>query len=189
MVAWSEPQLEDAIPQALEQAPDADPIVFLSDDTVPTQAALDAVLDLQASDPSRVATGFCNLDAASEFVNVTRRPFNRRRSTAEAYSFYLRDELARRRAPVRTWFTGFCLTAMSRDLYSYFPFQSRGRPSDFDLSLRLQDADVPIVASPEAFVWHVKERWNLPDQATEKRVLVGEIAAEIRVDLAVRPRS
>lgn len=183
MIAYTERELVAAIPAALEEL-DHDPIVFLSDDTIPTQGALEAVLDFHRGSSELVVTGFCNLDAESPFVNVTRRPFTGRRSTPDSYDFYTYDDVVHSPRPVRSWFAGLALTCLSRELLAQFPIRNgRERPSDFDLSLRLQAADVPIYAPPAAFVYHVKERWNLPDQAAEKQLLIGKVPQEARLDL------
>lgn len=183
MTGYTERELIGAIPAALAGL-EHDPVLFLSDDTIPTQAALDAVLELQEADPSSVATGYCNLDAGSPFVNLTRRPFTEtRRSTAASYHFFTRGEAERHRSRIRSFFAGLALTCLSRELLENFPIRSAiDRPSDFDLSVRLQRYAVPIYAPPAAFVWHVKERWNLPDQAPEKQLLVGKVPQEARLD-------
>lgn len=193
LTGYTEPQLEQAIPDLLDQV-DHDPILVLSDDTVPEQPALDSVLHRwRESSEIRptVATGFCNLDVVSQYVNLTRRPFTTRHSTVEAYDFYTYAEMGDQPQdiPVRSWFTGMCLTCMSREHWDQFPFQTyEGRSSDFMLSLRLQDALVPILAPKDAMVWHVKQEWNkLDDSRPERRLLIGEIPAETRLDLQQVP--
>lgn len=181
LTGYTEPELQHAIPDLLDTV-DHDPVLVLSDDTVPTQQALDVVLaQHEASNHKRpaVATGFCNLDVTSQYVNLTRAPFRHRHSTEDNYDFFTHAETVR---TLRSWFTGMCLTCMSRDLWDRFPFQTyQGRSSDFMLSLRLQDENVPIFAPSKGMVWHVKERWNYLDQAPDKRLILG--ARETRVDL------
>lgn len=196
MQGFTRTQVQYELPPALElDLVEYDPIVFLADDTAPEQSALDAVLDLYAEvnrdravrgESPAVVTGFCNLDLESALVNITRRPFtNTRKSTVESYDFFSRRELEEAEEPVRTWFGGMCLTAIPRSVYDRFPYRGLpGRPSDFDLCCRLQTAGIPIYAPPGGFVLHVKERWNMPDQAPEKQLLVGKIPAEARFDPA-----
>lgn len=183
LTGYTERQLEQAVPEVLD-ATDHDPILVLSDDTIPEQDALDAVLRLHQGQhyTEVVTTGYCNLDVTSQFVNLTRRPFDTRHSTVEAYDFYTYAEMGDHDHPVRSWFAGMCLTCMSRDLWDRFPFQTyEGRSSDFMLSRRLQEQGIPILAPPAAMVWHVKERWNYIDQAPDKRLHLG--AMETRLDL------
>lgn len=76
------------------------------------------------------------------------------------------------------------LTGMSRDMWRRFPLGvytngSVGWASDYHLSYRLGQAGIPIVAARAAYVDHVKERWQRHDRSHEKRLLVGEIPAEI----------
>jgi hypothetical protein len=74
---------------------------------------------------------------------------------------------------------------MSREMWARFPFGcfgsgSRGYSSDFHLSRRLRDEGVPMVAAQAGYVTHVKERWNQLDRAESKRLMIGELPAEVR---------
>jgi hypothetical protein len=165
-------------------------LILLSDDTVPSAGSLKLVLDaLEQGYP--VATGYCNLDAVSPFVNLTSAPFAiRDRSVGTDYKWLTRAEVESYPDPiVPTYFGGACLTGMSRAMWSRFPFRAEGPgplygyASDWNQCIRLQDAGVPIVAPRGAFVEHVKEVWNAGDKDPEKRLLIGEIPSEVRYDL------
>lgn len=172
--------------------------LLLSDDTVPTQAALDLVLGLSAIEclagrgphPRLVTTAYCNLDASKPEVNLTKRPFTiLTQSYGSDYAFYTREEVVEYRSPfIATWFTGACLSCMPIDLWETYPFEVLGGPghpgygSDWKLSVRLQRDHVPILAPKHAFIEHVKEVWNQRDQSSEKRLLIGERPAGVRWD-------
>lgn len=174
-------------------------IVLLSDDTVPTQEALNLVLECNANYPNLhqpielCATGYCNLDSKLPFVNLTKRPFrNLEQSMAKDFDFYTREEVeggvGANGATLRSWFAGACLTCMPTSLWERYPFQVLGGPghpgysSDWCLSTRLQRDGVPIVAPKGAFIRHVKEEWNQRDKSPEKRLLIGERPANVRWD-------
>lgn len=165
--------------------------VLLSDDTVPSQDALDLVL-AHALDPNRqVVTAYCNLDQELPFVNITKRPFgNLHLSAKDDYDFYTRAEVdAHAGRLVPTFFAGACLTCMPIELWKRYPFQvlgGKGHPgyaSDYRLSVRLQQDGMPIVAPRGAFVEHVKEVWNKRDLSPEKRLLIGERPSAVRWDV------
>lgn len=168
-------------------------LILLSDDTVPTQEALDAVLECLTAHP--VATGYCNLDATLPFVNLTKTPFTRtNESYADDYNWYRREEIEAWPSDlVPTCFGGACLTAMSVEMWERFPFEVLSRPdaavgyaSDWKLSVRLQQAAIPIVAPKRAFVRHLKTVW-LEGPAQEKdpdyRLLMGTVTPAIIWDL------
>lgn len=145
-----------------------------SDDGVVPQFALNAVLDA-LDDGHPVATGYSNLDVADMRVNLTKSPFSvLGESVADDYDLYrLPEVLGYPDELVPTFFAGMALTGMTRDMWLDFPFVSAGSPSDWNLSRRLQDAEVPIVAAKAGFMWHVKELVNVPDQDPRKRLMIG----------------
>lgn len=169
---------------------DYDVYLALSDDGVPTQEALDAVLALlEAGHP--VATGYCNLDESdhAHVVNLTKSQLKTYPPGPGTYDNYTHaGVLEQPTDPVRSWFAGYALTGMSRELWQRYPFQvlhpqSGGSCSDFVLSWRLQHDNVPIVAPKAGFYRHVKERWNVPDKGPGKRLLVGEVEPGVRLEV------
>lgn len=172
---YTEHELGDVIPGVLAEC-DHDLVGILSDDTAPTRAALCAVLN--EARPGQVTTGWCNLDDASELVNLSSEPLTADYPTATAYTFptraWVEDRTAR---SIRTYFAGHCLTFMWRDDWKRFPWACHGGPpgyaSDLILSWRLQEAGVPIMAARDGFVRHVKARWNYVDDTPGRQLLVG----------------
>lgn len=182
---YTESELSDVIPGVIA-ACDHDVIGVLSDDTEPTREALAAVLELAA--PDRVTTGWCNLDDASELVNLSTEPLATSTPTTTAYTFPTRAWVeAHDTREVPTYFAGHCLTFMHRDLWRRFTWECHGGPpgyaSDLMLSWRLQEAGVPIIAARDGFVRHVKARWNYVDDTPGRELLVGKEPAGVVWDL------
>lgn len=170
-----EPELEQRWPEILEAAAGYDRLILISDDGVVRQHALDAVQQLLDEFP--VVTGYSNLDAATELVNLSRAPLG-----LQADSLYtLGEVMCWPERAVPTTFCGFALTGMRRELWERYPWVASGG-ADFMLSKRLAADGVPIVAARDAFVWHVKETWNRPDQDPRKGLLVGVEPAAIDLE-------
>lgn len=160
--------------------------VLISDDAVPTQEALDLVLDQASYYP--VVTGYCNLDQ-SEYrgiVNLTTNLLPPPPPTQGSYHFKTRLQVEAHRATViPTTFAGLAFTCAHRRLWDRFPLQTDptyGGQMDYNLSYRLAQKGIPIVAAVGAYVEHVKERWDEQDQNPQKRLLIGERSAEVRWD-------
>jgi hypothetical protein len=173
VTGYTERGLVDVLPDVF-QRDDFTHFVMISDDGVVRQDALDAVLRIAEHAP--VATGWCNLDAIEANVNLTRSPAPDGPPLISSYDLYHFSEVLGYPTPeVPTYFTGMCLTAMSRDMWLKYPFEvfPEGNASDLRLSQRLVADDVPILAAREGFIYHVKETWNQSDTAAEKQLLIG----------------
>lgn len=171
--------------------------LVLSDDTVPTQQALDAVLAL-ADEGHPVVTGYCNLDESDhgDMVNLTTNALRPPPVPDSSYYHLMTRAQAEGYADViPTTFAGLALTLMPRDLWLAHPLTpcpASGGQMDYMLSYRLGRAGIPIVAPVGAYVHHVKERWNFPDRNPEKRLLVGIEPPSVRwstVEVAACPLS
>jgi len=153
--------------------------VIVADDCVVGEDALRLVVETSRKLPGTVVTGYCNLDVDSELVNITRSPLKGDTPTADAYDFYRLDELEAATGTVYTGFAGMALTCIPREVaplvtpMGWFQSGQSAYSSDFHLSKRLERAGIPIVAPVGAFVYHVKERWNTPDRAIDKRLHIG----------------
>ena len=184
LTGYSEYGLISVIADLIDET-DYSHYLVLSDDAIASQHALEAVLELLWNHP--VATGFSNLDCVEPWVNLAKTPLIGRNPGAGAYNLYQWAEVLGYPSPVvPTYFAGMCLTGMSRELWQQFPFDcyngDPGNASDFSLCLRLQDAEIPIVAAREGFVYHVKELWSKPDQEERKKLLIGKIPASVRIE-------
>lgn len=82
---------------------------------------------------------------------------------AESYDWYRIDQLRGRAGEtLRTWFTGFSMSAMSREMWLRYPFQTirgigrfDGGMSDYALSWRLQQDGIPIMFDPGSYFLHL----------------------------------
>jgi hypothetical protein len=157
MKHYTERELIDVIGQIVEST-DHDVIGLLSDDTIPPQSSLDLVLD--AFEPSSVYTGYCNMEENTPEVNLSRTPLIvKDQADANCYNFPTRDEIDSHDGLYRSYFTGFAMTFMSREMWLKYPFDCVGTPgyqSDYSLSCRLQNDSVNIYAVPGAFMPHLR---------------------------------
>lgn len=157
---------------------DYDRYLVLSDDTIPTQKALDAVLAL-ADEGHPVVTGYCNLDESehADTVNLTTNRLRPPPVPDSSYYHLMTRQQAEAHGPaIPTTFAGLALTLLTRDLWLDHPLRVSpisGGQMDYMLSYSLAQAGVPIVAANGGYIRHVKERWNHQDRNPEKRLLVG----------------
>ena len=187
LTGFAEWELVDAVASVVAEETH-DRYLMVSDDCIVSQEALDAVLALLDAG-HQVVTGWCRLDSQSDLVNLTVGPVRGDRPAVDAYTFRTRDEvLAHPTEDVPTGFAGWALTGMSRELWQRYPFrvfgaERGGYGSDFHLSMRLRDHNVPIVAARDGEIEHVKEVWNRADRDPRKQLHIGD-PREIVVEVA-----
>lgn len=174
-----------------------DAYVMCSDDCVVTQSAWDAVVrELAAGHPA--VTGYCPLlhNDPLDQVGLCKTPI-RTAVRKSSYDWYTKAEvLAHPDDPVPTHFMGMSLTGMTRDMWLRFPHRCytkrnpRGHASDHNLSVRLRDAGVPMVAPKDGWVDHLKAARGLRDLRTgdwrgenlgEHRLIIGDVTPEVRL--------
>ncbi len=184
LTGYTEAELDDVIGDVIASS-DYTHYLATSDDGIVPEFALEAVLDTLETEAHPVVTGYSNLDITNMHVNLTKAPFkNLRESTVDDYDMYhLSEIIGWPDELVPTCFAGFAITGMSREMWLRYPFRSDGVPTDYNLCRRLQADGVPIVAPKKAFTWHVKDKIN-EGGTGRKRLLVGQIPAEVRWDMA-----
>lgn len=175
------------------EATSFDRYVVISDDCEPTQEALDLVLALH-DEGHPVVTGYSNFDAHRDedgvytaklpYVNLCApRVLPPPPPTLEAYGLFMtRAQVDVMSDPILTAFAGLSFTLMSRDMWLKFPLHPTmtGGQMDYQLSWQLQEAHIPIVAAPGAFVWHCKDEFGIyPDRLPEKQLLIGQRPAAV----------
>ena len=170
-----EADIVEVWPKILKAAKGYDRLIMASDDGVPRQHALDAVTAL-LDEGHPVVTGYSNLAYNDMRVNISKMS-NYEKPAVNAHQLYTLTEVMEYQEPVvPTVLVGFALTGMPYELWERFGFSVwndfPGNASDFCLSKKLVEAEVPMVAARDAFVWHVKEQWNLPDKDDRKRLLI-----------------
>lgn len=179
LTAYTEHDLQTAFNDAVAHG-SFERYCVISDDCTVSTPALTAALATKGT----VTTGYCNLAEGNPLVNLCEVPLRGDHPVADAYTFMRQDRVQAGPQTFKTFFAGMCLTTMSKAMWLEFPFMSFGEPpgygSDFSLCKRLQDANVRIVANRDAWVDHVKETWNVPDQDPRKRLLFGEVSSNTR---------
>lgn len=176
----NEYQIQQAWPDILELAADYHDLIIASDDGIVRPHALAEVIRLlRAGHP--VVTGYSNLSSTDFRVNLTKRPTAPEPGVG-AYDLYTLAEVMEYPTPeVPTFFAGMCITGMSHSMWQRYPFQvwdgAPGNASDFVLSKRLCEDEIPMLAAREAFVWHVKEVWNQADRDPRKALYLHEASA------------
>lgn len=187
MTGYTERELVEPMADLIERT-DYTHYVACSDDVIPTQDAVNDVVELATMAP--VATGWCNLDGVETRVNLCKTPLLGDTPSLGSYDFYnWMDVLGYPTPIVPTSFTGMSLTAMSRELWQRFPFDcfgDVGAASDFHLSQRLHRAGIPIVAAKRGFVYHVKDNWPSADIVDPKKALIHLATCNQRVTLEER---
>lgn len=180
--------IKDLVPvhREIVESTDYDAYIMVSDDCVVTQKALDAVKsDLEKGHP--VVTGWGSLIKGHIMVNLCREPLRGNVPVSRAFTFWKRHQVLRQVDPCPTHFVGMSLTGMPRGMWQTFPYDcytirhNRGHSSDFHLSVRLRDAEVPMVAPHDAWVDHLKPHMMAWKGEGEHRLLVGEIEQEVTI--------
>ncbi|MDE1824348.1 MAG: hypothetical protein KGH74_03545 [Candidatus Micrarchaeota archaeon] len=196
--AMNEKQLEVSVPRFIEQT-NFDNYIMLSDDTIPTQKALDEVRKWLAVYP--VVSGWCLCDPKYDRSNVLLKP-----SPGRALSLPLVKQLPllgagggrvnsilklRAYVPYSLvmhqpvifpgYYMGFFFTGLRRRLWQRFPFQTYGSRynslptgSDFILSEKLRMARIPMMIARDAYVHHLH---------TMRGLLIGKETPSVRFEL------
>ena len=166
IAGYRESELEDLgiFSLVVEQAKQKDytHISVVSDDGLINNKAFDKVIQMAKKYP--VSTAFCKIDRKSTLVNLAKSSLIPTiPAVLDDYNLFdyseLKDDL-----DIRTYFTGMALTTMSVDLWQQFPFKCfrasnspNGYASDYFLSKRLQDANIPIFTHKDTEIIHEKE--------------------------------
>lgn len=187
---YTETQLEGVVPSVIDGT-DYERYMILSDDTIPTQGAVDTVLRLHDEHPNDMACGWVNVDNKGTLSTFNPEPLKHLEGgmpPASAYGFVDVDT-ARALDPSRahrTYFHGMVLATMSRELWQRYPFGSyNGCASDYHQCLRLQLDDVPIWTHPSAYVYHLKEIQNKLDKNPVHALQIGKRVPRVRIETEV----
>jgi hypothetical protein len=198
---YTELQLVPVIKKFIDET-DYDYYIMSSDDLVPTQKALDAVIG--NLHPSFCVTGWSCVAPNSDIVNIRLKPdkhLNLMYVVAWTFGKVIPDFMKHRLLNMtkdrvmpniaskirnempdvfRTYFVGFSFTAMSRELWIKYPFRVYSGAafwvnkagSDISLSNRLYNAGVPMYCVKNAEVLHLRSMANF---------IVGKVTPEVIV--------
>lgn len=183
---FTETELESVIPGIIEST-NYSRYSIISDDTIPTQAAFDTVLDIHNDHPNSVACGWVNIDSVSNLSTYHPQQLAGSMPSIDAYRFETIDTARRMNGIQRTYFHAMVFATMNKELWQRYPFKSfQGHASDLHQCVRLQRDNIPIFTSRECYVHHVKEVRDRLDTAPEKRLLLGERASGVYFDQPVK---
>lgn len=181
LTGYTEREISEGIFLAVLAQYDFDRYFVVSDDVIVRPYAFDAIRRILDLHLAPVATGYSQRSHADWTVNLTRKPLMADKPIADAYDFRHFREVVSHPSPwIETWFGGMSLTGMSREMWQRFPFGAfvdEGSPlgyaSDFNLSKRLQDAEVPILAAREGFAYHWRHEWRSTNHPQDAKPKIG----------------
>ncbi|MDA0832759.1 MAG: acyltransferase [Planctomycetota bacterium] len=134
--------------------------LIVSDDVCVTPEALAKVRELLRLFPA--ATGYCRVDSRSPQVNLTRRPVtltNHKFPEWADYDFFHFDDVQKIADPFLSWFGGWSLTGLRRELWLEFPFYVNAvtkAQTDFETAYRLAHAGIPFITHRDTYIEHLK---------------------------------
>lgn len=149
--------------------------LIVSDDTICNQDALTNVeYELNYHE---VVTGWCRLSPTDQKVTLCSAPLKTPKVSVGSYSFMLRDQVIAQTKVFRTYFMGWALSGMTRELWlkvPFYPIMPRrllrvkggtkivvgGWGSDYYASWRLQQLGQEIVAVPQSEIIHLATMRN-----------------------------
>lgn len=157
-------------------------ITLISDDAVIPAHSLELVLAHAAEHPDRITTGWCNQDMSDDRVALSTKPLTDQVPKPSSYTLPTwRDVLMGPRVQ-RTYFTGFCLTTATVEMWDRYPYSAygpEGFAADYSMSQRAHEDGVLIDVIRDAFVLHLRETRTGSPSHPERRVLVGDITPEV----------
>lgn len=175
----TEMEIAELFPVILRQWERSSGLVgVVSDDVVVTQRTVDRVFDLSAKIGGAPASGWCCLDSTSPIASVCCNDLVDTNPQPSSYELETAEWVRSHAEPFRASFAGLALHVMDRGMWDWYPFGAYGDgkrswASDYHLSRRLNQDGVPILVDPDAFVLHLKERWQCRDRAPEKQLFIG----------------
>jgi acetyltransferase-like isoleucine patch superfamily enzyme len=134
--------------------------ILCADDVVVHSRALAIVRNLLKTHPT--STGYCRIALNSEFANVTKSPVTLKdgiAATWDDYEFYTMAEIQRFSGEFVTWFGGWALTGMRRELWLQYPFcvnPKTRQQSDFETAHRLGRDGRCFYSHPDACIEHLR---------------------------------
>ena len=155
------------------------------DDCVADQEALDSIRTWMDGDVP-IATGWCLVSQEKDLVNLTRNPVvysNGIYARVEDYDFLSIGEIRGMPHVFDTYFAGFALTAIRRDIWMRYPLkvnEHTRQQTDVEFSNRVLGAGVPIMAVRNACVHHLKQQH---DVSLKLNWIVGEREPEVEEEL------
>ncbi|MCC7421313.1 MAG: hypothetical protein IT428_13600, partial [Planctomycetaceae bacterium] len=144
-----------------------------------TPAALESVRDLLDLHPA--ATGYCRLAVDDPRVNLTSSPVRdyQGRIAWKSYDFLTIDDVKRTEGPFPSWFGGWALTGMRRELWLRYPFEVNAGTqcqSDAQTAIRMARDGRFFASHRDAYIEHLKDD---PNHSLKQDWLVGVEAPRV----------
>ena len=174
---------EQVIPQVKERG--YTHLSLISDDAVIPPHSLELVLAHARVHPHRVTTAWCNQDMSDDRVALSTEPLTDEIPKPHSYALPTWREVLMGPEVQPTFFTGFCLTTCTTEMWERYPYQAYGAEgfaADYNMSQRLHQDGRQIDVLRDAFVLHLRETRTGSPSHPERRVLVGEIKPEVIFD-------
>lgn len=167
LTALTEPDLAPIL-NAFIRATNYRDYLIVSDDVSVTPQALACVRELLTRHAA--ATGYCRISEADARVNLTRSPLRPieqpgggTRIGWASYSFYTLDDVQRITYEFPSWFGGWALTGLRRELWLAYPFEVHSHSNcqtDAQTALRMARDGRFFISHRDAYVEHLKRDPN-----------------------------
>ena len=158
-------------------------LTLISDDAVIPPHSLQHVLEHAAQHPDRVTTGWCNQDMTDDRVALSTAPLVDDTPRPSSYTLPSWRDVLMGPAVQPTYFSGFCLTTCTTEMWDRYPYQAYGTEgfaADYSMSQRLHQDGIRIDVLRDAFVLHLRETRHGSPSHPERQVLVGQMNPEVR---------
>lgn len=156
---------------------------IISDDAVVPPHSLQLVLEHAGQHPDRVTTAWCNQDMTDDRVALSTQPLTDETPRPSSYTLPTWRDVLMGREVQPTYFSGFCLTTCTTEMWDRYPYQAYGTEgfaADYNMSQRLHQDGVPIDVLRDAFVLHLRENRGGSPSHPERQVLVGQMKPDVQ---------
>jgi hypothetical protein len=134
---------------------DYDRYSIVSDDGLVTQEAYAHILAAHDTHPEACVTGWCKISDRDPRSNIVSAPLGYPPSL-DAYQLMSVEQVNAQPPVFETWFAGYCLTTMSRQLWLDHPHPGSMAMNDYYQSRSLTAAGVPILCARDGYIEHIK---------------------------------
>ena len=175
---FREPELEVII-QRFIQSTSYDNYLITSDDVVVNAKSLYSVQELLTR--HYAATAYCNCWENSDVMNVCKTPLTRNNGiwgNWDDYDFFRKKEIAEGPEVFKSWFGGWTLTGMKREIWLKYPFrvnQTTYMQSDYECAVRMSQDGLYFLCHKDSETLHLKKapgmyNFGSKNNFTEKQI-------------------
>ena len=134
--------------------------IMVADDVIVEPKSLASVQELLTK--HYAATAYCNCWEGSEWLNIAKSPLtlkNGRYAEWADYNFFTPREVEQGPEVFKSWFGGWMLTGMRRDVWIKYPFRPNpvtNTAADFECSYRMNQDGLYFLCHKDSFNRHLK---------------------------------